>query len=150
MHPCTSAHQPDCSISLLHICVYLEPSVQAVLYLGCDGSWGAIIFLPASVSSGFPQLSNHLCAASVPQIFGFGCNRVVCKRVIIFHLHFRRQIPTRGKQLSHRFLTFPPPAQKFPPVTSRIRCFYWQTVLKSSNAMLRFETETVLLRGRLS
>ena len=121
MHPCTSAHQPDCSISLLHVRVYLEPSVQAVLYLGCDGSWGAIIFLPASVSSGFPQLSNHLCAASVPQIFGFGCNRVVCKHVIIFHLHFRCQIPTGGNQLCSliRFLTLLPPVQTFPPVTLR-------------------------------
>ena len=39
------------------------------------------------------------CVLLQSQIFGFGCNRVVCKRVIIFHLYFRRQIPTRGKQL---------------------------------------------------
>ena len=44
---------------------YQEPCVLlcagSSLYLGCDGSRRAIIFLPASVLSRFPQLSNHLC-----------------------------------------------------------------------------------------
>ena len=51
-------------IYILYI-LYLEPCVLlcagSSLYLGCDGSREAIIFLPASVLSRFPQLSNHLC-----------------------------------------------------------------------------------------